>query len=142
MKFATFDGAGKLTGFYSEDIHGVNIPAGAIQLTDEQWRDCINNQKKWMVDVATKILVLAPPPPAPAPVPNPNGFILALGAGMDPIRLNGLMVKYPLFTEALKAGRYDHAQALFGAARTAGDITDKEATDIITLASSFNLPLA
>ncbi len=71
MKYASFDATGKITGFYSEDIHGeagsaaCKIPMGAIQITDVEWQDCINNPGKWMVDVQTKALVLAPPPAPP-----------------------------------------------------------------------------
>lgn len=73
MKYASFDATGKITGFYSEDIHGqagsafCKIPVGAIQITDEEWRNCIDNPGKWMVDVQTKALALTPPPPPPPP---------------------------------------------------------------------------
>jgi hypothetical protein len=42
MKYATLDKNGLPTGFYSDDIHE-NIPTDAIEITDEQWIECINN---------------------------------------------------------------------------------------------------
>lgn len=49
MKYAIFDEKGLPKGFYSKDIHGDNIPKEAIQITDEQWQEFINNQgrRKW-----------------------------------------------------------------------------------------------
>jgi hypothetical protein len=43
MKYTTLDANGLPTAFYSDDIHE-NIPVDAIQITDEQWQECINNQ--------------------------------------------------------------------------------------------------
>lgn len=49
MKYAVFDEKGFPKGFYSNDIHGDNIPKEAIQITDEQWQEFISNQgrRKW-----------------------------------------------------------------------------------------------
>lgn len=43
MKYAILDKNGLPTAFYSDDIHE-NIPADAIEITDEQWLECLNNQ--------------------------------------------------------------------------------------------------
>jgi hypothetical protein len=43
MKYTTLDNNGLPTAFYSDDIHE-NIPSEAIEITDEQWLECINNQ--------------------------------------------------------------------------------------------------
>jgi hypothetical protein len=43
MKYATLDINGLPTAFYSDDIHD-NIPTEAIEITDEQWQECISNQ--------------------------------------------------------------------------------------------------
>jgi hypothetical protein len=43
MKYAILDINGLPTAFYSDDIHD-NIPTEAINITDEQWQECINNQ--------------------------------------------------------------------------------------------------
>ncbi len=43
MKYGVFeDGFPK--GFYSQELHGENIPDDAIEITDEQWLELINNQ--------------------------------------------------------------------------------------------------
>jgi hypothetical protein len=42
MKYTTLDANGLPTAFYSDDIHK-NIPTDAIEITDEQWLECINN---------------------------------------------------------------------------------------------------
>ncbi len=39
MKKALFNSDGVPLAFYSEEIHGENIPVEAIEITDEQWAD-------------------------------------------------------------------------------------------------------
>ena len=43
MKYAILDINGLPTAFYSDDIHS-DITKEAIEITDEQWLECINNQ--------------------------------------------------------------------------------------------------
>lgn len=43
MKYTTLDTNGLPTAFYSDDVHS-DIPKEAIEITDEQWLECINNQ--------------------------------------------------------------------------------------------------
>ncbi len=43
MKYTILDIEGFPTAFYSDDIHS-KIPKEAIEITDEQWLECINNQ--------------------------------------------------------------------------------------------------
>lgn len=65
-KYAAFDETGKITGFYSDDIHQPeHIPEQSIPIVDDQWMECINNQGKYMVDTQEKVLKIAPPPPGP-----------------------------------------------------------------------------
>lgn len=49
MKHAVFDEYGLPKAFYSADIHGNNIPAQAVEISDEQWMDFLNNQgfRRW-----------------------------------------------------------------------------------------------
>jgi hypothetical protein len=42
MKYTTLDINGLPTAFYSDDINK-DIPTDAIEITDEQWLECINN---------------------------------------------------------------------------------------------------
>ncbi|MBA8843685.1 hypothetical protein FHW02_001737 [Ochrobactrum sp. RH1CCR137] len=48
--FAMFDDTGFPTAFYCEEIHGENIPVGVIEITDEQWREFVDNpgQRRWV----------------------------------------------------------------------------------------------
>jgi len=46
MKYAVFDENGFPKTFYDKAIHGDNIPAKVIEITDEQWLEFINNQGK------------------------------------------------------------------------------------------------
>lgn len=74
-KFATFTNDGFPKGFYHEEIHGVRliddipnpdckIPSEAIQITDQQWREFIDNQgrRKWQDG---HVVPHEPPPPEP-----------------------------------------------------------------------------
>ena len=45
MKYTTLDKNGLPTAFYSDDIHS-NIPKEAIEITEDQWLECINNSGK------------------------------------------------------------------------------------------------
>lgn len=45
MKYAILDENGMPIGFYDDTIHST-IPSGAIDITEEQWIDCINNSGK------------------------------------------------------------------------------------------------
>jgi len=56
MKYAIFDEKGLPKGFYSPDIHS-NIPENAVEITDEQWREFINNQGKRAWDFKTKQVI-------------------------------------------------------------------------------------
>lgn len=48
MKYAKFSADGIPTAFYSSEINPI-IPADAVSITDEQWREFINNpgSRKW-----------------------------------------------------------------------------------------------
>ena len=49
MYKAVFDEAGLPLGFYSTEVHGDAIPENAVDLTDEQWSEFIENQgaRQW-----------------------------------------------------------------------------------------------
>lgn len=57
MKYATFDKNGFVKGFYAKDINGDNIPAEAIEITDDQWQEFLNNQGRRRWDFATNTIV-------------------------------------------------------------------------------------
>lgn len=59
MKYGVFDN-GVPRGFYSKEIHGDNIPAEAVEITDAQWMELIDNpDTRRFVDGQT-IVVNAP----------------------------------------------------------------------------------
>jgi len=52
MKYAILSTNGLPTAFYSDDIHS-DIPKEAIEITEDQWLECINNQgARYFVDGA------------------------------------------------------------------------------------------
>jgi len=65
MKYANYDNKGTIIGFYSDDVHTSDqIPKNVIQITDDEWLDCLTNQGKRGVDVQTKkIITITPPAP-------------------------------------------------------------------------------
>lgn len=42
--YVTLDPDGVPTGFYRSDIHGNNIPSAALEITQDVWQECIDNQ--------------------------------------------------------------------------------------------------
>jgi hypothetical protein len=65
--FAAIDGEGRALGFYTPDIHGDAIPAGAVQISSEV-------HAAWLADTARQrwngaALEACDPPPPPPPVP-------------------------------------------------------------------------
>jgi len=65
MKYAIFDEQGFPKAFYDKAIHGNKIPKKAIEITDEQWLEFINNQGKRKWDFEKKEVVeYVPPPPS------------------------------------------------------------------------------
>ena len=44
--YATYNEQGDYTGFYTEEIHGENIPTPNIQLTEDQWLEANNSRCK------------------------------------------------------------------------------------------------
>jgi len=57
MKYAVFDENGFPKAFYDKAIHGNNIPAEAVEITDEQWLEFINNQGRRRWDFEKKQVV-------------------------------------------------------------------------------------
>jgi hypothetical protein len=56
MKYAAFDQEGNITGFYTPEIHS-NIPSNTIEITDEQWQDCLSNQGLRKIDIENLVIV-------------------------------------------------------------------------------------
>lgn len=51
--YATYNEQGDYTGFYTEEIHGDNIPTPNIQLTKDQWFEANNSRCKVVNGVHT-----------------------------------------------------------------------------------------
>lgn len=63
--YAHYDAStGDILGFYSTEIHGGNIPEPHIEITKEQWKDCLAHQVQRKVDVGTQTIMehIAPSP--------------------------------------------------------------------------------
>ena len=68
MKFAVIDGDGFPIAFYASDVHGTNIPADATEISDDQWREFIDNPGlRQFID--GNVAVWEPPAPV-NPIPN------------------------------------------------------------------------
>jgi len=66
MKYAYYDDAsGDILGYYDESVHD-HIPSPNIKLSDDEWRDCINNNGARCIDVtpgnAPAVIIYATPP--------------------------------------------------------------------------------
>lgn len=71
MIYVAYDGNGRITGFYSPEIHEDNIPSEAIEITGEQWQECLKNQYHWVVDINKKELVFNSEAFLPEMIPQP-----------------------------------------------------------------------
>ncbi len=60
MKYAIINEDGFPTAFYSAELHGDDIPDEAIEISDEQWSELVDNQgrRKWVDD---QIVLFDPP---------------------------------------------------------------------------------
>jgi hypothetical protein len=63
MYYITQDESGLITGRYTSDIHGDNIPAGAVEVTEDAFNTSIRMQRPALVN--SKLVEL--PPEAPTP---------------------------------------------------------------------------
>ncbi|WLT07841.1 hypothetical protein RAM19_06815 [Bartonella apihabitans] len=61
---ATFDKDGFPVGFFPDVIGYKDIPANAVDITEDQWRDFLEHagQRKWENG---EVVTYTPPPPAP-----------------------------------------------------------------------------
>lgn len=66
MKLGVFK-YGFPTAFYDRDLHGDNVPAEAVEITDEQWLELINHQGERRF-VNGQVVAYTAPPEKPAPV--------------------------------------------------------------------------
>lgn len=64
MKFANYDAAtGEILGYYDDGLHAT-IPEPNRQITDAEWRDCIEHPGLRRIDPATgQVITYTPPPP-------------------------------------------------------------------------------
>lgn len=68
MKYAIINENNFPVAFYASEVHGENIPAEAIEITDEQWRELVENQgQRKLVD--GEVVEYTPPEP-PAVIPD------------------------------------------------------------------------
>lgn len=48
MKYAAFDESGNIVGFYDDGINK-SIPTNSIEITEEQWLECVQYYGKYKV---------------------------------------------------------------------------------------------
>jgi hypothetical protein len=66
MKYAHIDPDGYPIAFYSLDIHRPDqIPSECIEITDEVWQECLENQGERKIDLVTKCAIPCEPKPQP-----------------------------------------------------------------------------
>ncbi len=46
MYYGNYDNEGKYIGFYTKDIHGKNIPAPNIELSEKEWQEALTGDYK------------------------------------------------------------------------------------------------
>ncbi|MGF6792783.1 tail fiber assembly protein [Paraburkholderia sp. 35.1] len=76
QKYAYLDADRIVIGFYADDIHGDNIPAGAVPITDEIWQMLLNGQsagKRISVDENGGAVLLDQLPPTAEQIAAMNG---------------------------------------------------------------------
>lgn len=78
MKLAVFDAGGFPQAFYAPEIGGQTIPPDAIEISDDQWQEFIDNQgwRRWN---GSSVEEYAPP----APVPTIDDYRRAIQAHID-----------------------------------------------------------
>lgn len=79
MKYAHHDSeSGAILGFYDSGIH-IEIPEPHIELTDEEWLDCVNNNGRRRVNINNgEVVVYEAPPPTADVVAESKIFELSL----------------------------------------------------------------
>jgi len=80
MYYAHYDNqTGQILGFYTPDIHGNNIPTPNIEITYDQWQDCLTNQGLRKIDVTTQQIIACEPP-----APTKDQLLAQLDAQYQP----------------------------------------------------------
>lgn len=57
-KYAKYNENNEITGFYSRDVHGNNIPENTISITDSKWQEILNNGTyNYRVDLSSNSII-------------------------------------------------------------------------------------
>lgn len=57
-----------MQGFYTDDIHGANMPMDAVEITEQQWMDLINGQASGKIINWDTLTLINPPAPSASDV--------------------------------------------------------------------------
>jgi len=148
VKYAQFDGNGFPVAFYAPELWGYrtipadeglpeqpnpecNVPSDAIEISDEQWSEFLNNSgaRKWSNG---QVVECTPPPPSPALIVVPAVTLWERLSETEAEQVNAAMATQPFRTRQIfltpNTFRSDHelwpllvqmATELFGEARAA-----------------------
>lgn len=57
-KYAKYNENNEITGFYSKDVHGNNIPENTISITDSTWQEMLSNgSSNYRVDLSSNSII-------------------------------------------------------------------------------------
>lgn len=127
MKHAHYDTNGRILGYYDNTIHK-SIPQPSIELTDDEWRDCIDNNGQRRVNVEASKLEMLPPAPTlerAESLARSRVNTARLAAESTPVEVDGVLWQ----------GGYNDVQRLDGARRLAieaglADVTFYDANNV------------
>lgn len=58
MKYLNFDDNGNILGFYTEEIHGNNIPENTLSITESKWQEILENGSDlYRIDLSLKKVI-------------------------------------------------------------------------------------
>lgn len=71
MKYVIFSASSTIDGFFDTDVDGAALPPNSVQVSDEEWAECLTHPKKYLV-VDNKLTIS--PNWVPVPGESAEGF--------------------------------------------------------------------
>ena len=127
--FASLDAGGAPVAFYPSDVFDPSaIPQGTVEITPEQWLDCLAHQGQRRFTNGV-LVVYAPPPPPPA-IPQQ----VPIWAAQAALKQAG---RYDAINAAILQMETSNPPAYF--AWTMGNYASRQSAFIRTLANQFGM---